>query len=109
MIVLSWNQHDRNVKMMQMILARLFNGLGFTIKEGKSQLIAKKELTFLGFDLNAAKMTASLTAEKKEKFFTVVDTVLLHTMVKIREVAGLIGLMVAYIAGVDCRSKQESA
>ena len=46
-------------------------------------------------------MTVALTPDRKEKFLTVINTVLMYDMVKIREIAGLIGLMVAYTARVD--------
>lgn len=78
----------------------LFKSLGFTINEEKSSPEPKQEISFLGYWLNSKSMTVSLTESKAENIVKFCTTVLSSQSVKIREVAQLVGLMVAYSHGV---------
>lgn len=80
---------------------KLFKSLGFTINEEKSDLTPKLSLEFLGFNINSVDMTVSLTVDKVEKFTGIARHILGQQGPVIRDVAGLIGLMVAYTPGVD--------
>ena len=82
-------------------LTGMFNELGFTINEEKSVLQPTQKLTFLGFLIDSVNMEVSLTEDKKEKFVQVANQILQNDSTKIREVAGLVGLMVAYSPAVE--------
>ena len=74
--------------------------LGFAIHGEKSVFSPMQKLTFLGFEINASEMTVSLPLDKREKFQRAA-TEILEDAVTVRQVAGLVGMMTAYAAGVD--------
>ena len=78
----------------------LFKSLGFTINEEKSSPEPKQEISFLGYLLNSKSMSVSLTESKADNIVKCCTSVLSAQSVKIREVAKLVGLMVAYSHGV---------
>ena len=82
-------------------LVHLFQKLGFTVNREKSVLTPTQKLIFLGFVIDSVKMEVSLTVEKKQKFREAANKILNENEHKIREVAGLVGLMVAYTPAVE--------
>lgn len=82
-------------------LTHMFETLGFTLNREKSQLVPDTKLVFLGFEINSELMIVSLTDDKKEKLRGLTAEILNRKFTKIREVAGLIGLMIAYTPGVE--------
>ena len=76
------------------------DSLGFVVHLEKSVLAPTTKLTFLGFELNSEEMTVGLTLDKKEKFQRAAKEVLDKKACRIREIAGLVGLMVAYSPAV---------
>ena len=62
----------------------------------KSEFRPKKKLVFLGIELDSVALRVSLTVEKEEKFIRAASELLQKQTPSIREVAGLIGLMIAY-------------
>ena len=82
-------------------LCRTLDRLGFYIHKQKSVLEPAQEITFLGFQLNSVEMSVSLTQDKKEKFRRAAKGVLTQETLKVREVAGLVGLMTAYSPAVE--------
>ena len=82
-------------------LAGALDSLGFVIHQDKSVLEPVQAIEFLGFTLDARDMTVRLTQDKVDKFHRAAWGVLLKKKSSIREVAGLIGLMVAYTPGLD--------
>ena len=70
--------------------------LGFVIHKGKSVLEPSKELVFLGFMLNSEEFRVFLTEEKEKKLIRAAKGVLAKRNPSIREIAGLLGLMVAF-------------
>ena len=83
------------------VLVRALDNLGFVIHQEKSQFVPSTNLTFLGFELDSLSMTVSLTQDKKEKFLRASQELLSRELVSIREVAGLVGLMVSYSPAVQ--------
>ena len=78
-------------------LRELFVALGFSIHEDKSVLTPTHRLKFLGFYLDSSRMMVEITEEKVEKFTQAVDSIGSQgAKVKIRTVAGIVGLMTAY-------------
>ena len=77
-------------------LKELLATLGFVIHEEKSVLEPTRHLVFLGFNLDSSKMEVSLTQDKEDKFVRAARDVLNKNTPTIREVAGLVGLMIAY-------------
>ena len=75
--------------------------LGLVVHDEKSVLEPTRKLKFLGFMLDSEEMTVTLTQEKREKIGRAAQAILDKDNPSIREVAGLIGLMVAYSAGVE--------
>ena len=62
------------------------------------------KLPFLGFDIDSVSMLISLTQDKKEKLFCVIRNLCNQDRPSIREVAGLIGLMVTYTPGAHFKA-----
>ena len=82
-------------------LVQGFQNLGFTINREKSVLIPTQKLTFLGFDIDSVQMTVSLTEDKVEKFLDLSNKIVKTEKPIIRDVAGLVGVMVAYSPAVE--------
>ena len=80
-------------------LCRAFDELGFCVHVDKSTLQPTQEIFLLGFWLDSRVMTVALTREKK--FTRAARDLLAKGLSRIREVAGLIGLMVAYSPAVE--------
>ncbi|KAK7474676.1 hypothetical protein BaRGS_00034100 [Batillaria attramentaria] len=78
----------------------LFECLGFVIHKEKSVLHPCKELKYLGFVLNSESMTVKLTRQRIEKITESCQQILEKTLVVIRELAQLIGQLVASFPGV---------
>ena len=70
--------------------------LGFVVHEEKSIIEPTKNLTFLGFNLDSERMYVTLNQDKIEKLERAAKKLLSKQWPTIREVAGLIGLMIAY-------------
>ena len=74
---------------------RLLQRLGFTIHIDKSQLDPSTRVVFLGFIIDSETMTVTLTLEKKDKLVALISKVLSKEVVKIRDVASLVGKFVS--------------
>lgn len=81
-------------------LAKTLDELGFVIHLKKSVLTPTQKLVFLGFEINSVQMTVKPTGEKVAKFMRAVHDLKQKLRPTIRQVAGLIGLMVAYLPAV---------
>ena len=79
---------------------KMFDALGFTIHEGKSQFIPAQEITYLGFVLNSHEMTVTLSGDRKEKLWHTCIDILKQPKPVIRNVASCIGLMVSSFPAV---------
>ena len=77
-------------------LVGTLEGLGFKIHDTKSVFEPSGRLTFLGFILDSKEMKVFLTKEKEEKFLRAARDLTKKIFPTIREVAGLIGLAIAY-------------
>lgn len=73
----------------------LLDSLGFTIHQTKSVFVPVQEIAFLGFLINSKKMTVSLLQEKANKIKNLRSKLIIKHEVQIRELAQLIGKMVA--------------
>lgn len=82
-------------------LSETLDELGFTIHREKSILKPSTEIVFLGFKIDSIKMTVSLTTKKVQKFRRAAHDVLFKDLSSCREIAGLIGLMIAYSPAVE--------
>ena len=82
-------------------LCQQLDSLGLVVHLGKSVLEPTQELIFLGFIIDSVELKVKPTEEKKEKLERAAQQVLARQQITIREFAGLIGLMVAYSAGVQ--------
>ncbi len=85
---------------VQQTIAVLDN-LGFTVHPTKSVLVPCQILVFLGFVLNSITMTVKLTDEKAHKLENKCRHLLYKTKCSIRELAEIIGLLVATSPGVE--------
>ena len=83
------------------VLCNSLDDLGFVIHSDKSVLEPTTSIIFLGFHLNSEEMVVHLTDEKRDKFVRAAEDVLNKGTLSIREVAGLVGLMVAYAPAID--------
>ena len=81
--------------------AEMFTRLGFIIHPTKSVLVPTQNLQFLGFILDSRSMTVSLPHEKALLIKETCLRVLQSNQLDIRQIAGLIGLMVASFPGVE--------
>ena len=77
-------------------LADMLGSLGFVLHQQKSVMEPTKELTFLGFNLNSEELKVFLTEDKEEKLIRAAESALENRTHSIREIAGLIGLMIAF-------------
>ena len=75
--------------------------LGFLIHPEKSELNPVKELQFLGFHLNTVNMRITLPREKQEELRETCTALLAETSPSIREVARVIGKIVATFPAVQ--------
>ena len=94
-------QGKNQVKCTETLVATitLLQRLGFTINPDKSHLFPSQVLIFLGFEIDSVAMTVALTAEKKEKLLTLIDSLLHRRPVSIREIATVIGKIVSSFPG----------
>ena len=77
-------------------LQGLLENLGFVIHLKKSETTPTKKLVFLGYELDSEVMRISLTKEKEDKLLLAATDLVQKTTPTIREVAGLVGLLVAF-------------
>ena len=77
-------------------LKELLVSFGFRIHPDKSVFLPTKSLQFLGYVLNSEEMTVCPTADKIAKFQKASSEILDKKSCSIRELVGLIGLMVDY-------------
>jgi len=78
----------------------LLRELGFTIHLDKSVLQPQQKIKFLGFDINTIDMTLTLPITKKEAIYSICTLFLNKLFVAIRELAKLIGMLVATFPAV---------
>ena len=74
---------------------------GFVVHPVKSVLEPTQQLVYLGFWLNSTEMSVKLTDKKAEKIKNACQRLLHKTRLTIRELAQVIGLMVASFPGVQ--------
>jgi len=74
---------------------------GFIINEKKSSLIPSTEITFLGFILNSIEMKISLPELKKRRIKDFCEDLLNQKVVKIRQLAEFIGVIVSSLPAVE--------
>ena len=78
----------------------LLRQLRFTIHIDKPHLIPTQRITFLGFIFDSIHMTIELTKEKKEKISALCEELLNATNISIRQLAKVIGNLVARFPAV---------
>lgn len=78
----------------------LFDTLGFVVHPEKSVLTPTQRITYLGFEIDSAQMTVSLTVERQEKILSSCKSLYISQKGSIRKVAGLIGLLVSSFPAV---------
>ena len=77
--------------------ALTFDDLGYVIHATKSRLIPKQIATYLRFIFNTIRMIVTLTDEKKTDLKEKLENLLERETLTIREVASVVGHMVASI------------
>lgn len=82
-------------------LRELLISLGLKIHPDKSVFRPVRELTFLGYVINSVEMTVRPTEEKVEKMIRAIQELKRKIRARIREIAGIVGLMVDYVKGVE--------
>ena len=96
------------------VLSETLTKLGFVVHDSKSILSPSRCITFLGFEIDSQNMIVNLTQDKVEKFKRAANDLLNKSSSTIREVAGLVGLMISYLpafhyasAHVKCLEKDK--
>lgn len=79
----------------------LFQNLGFIVHPVKSVFIPTQKLDFLGLTLDSVRMTIRITYDKVLHLQAECQRLLNKSVVKIRDQAKVIGLMVASTPGVE--------
>jgi hypothetical protein len=79
---------------------RLFDSLGFTVHDEKSQFVPTQLITYLGFVIDSRDMSVKLTKEREQKLFDACTDLIQRSKTTIRAVASCIGQMVASLPGV---------
>ena len=82
-------------------VAKTLDHLGFTINSKKSVMIPTKCIEFLGFELNSETMLIRPTVKKCEKIKTLIVEMSGEVFISIRQLAKLIGHLVALKPGVE--------
>ena len=77
----------------------LLTSLGFTVHRKKSVMTPTTKLTYLGFVLNSVEMTVSISPEKAAKIKTNCQNLILQKHFSIRDLARVIGQIVACFPG----------
>ena len=77
------------------IITATFQLLGFTVNEKKSVLIPRQKIIFFGFIIDSVEFKVYLTEEKLQKFLLRVTYLLNTRVVKVRELASVIRLIVS--------------
>ncbi|XP_028415159.1 uncharacterized protein LOC114538208 [Dendronephthya gigantea] len=77
-----------------------FDELGFVVHPEKSAFNPSQIIMVLGFIINSVDMTVTLTDEKRTDITNMCDTVLNSRKIKIRDLAQLIGKLIASFPGV---------
>lgn len=88
------NSHS-NCQTNVQITREVLNRLGFIVNEDKSLQGAQQSCKYLGFVINSIDMTLSLPCEKRIKLLNAITEFEGRKVCRIRELAGLIGLLVA--------------
>ena len=78
----------------------ILESLGFYIKMEKSEIITKQQITFLGVIIDSLHMTITLTNEKKRNILKLCTAAKLTHTLTIRELAKLIGNLVASMEAI---------
>lgn len=78
----------------------LLEALGFTIHAEKSKILPAQQAQFLGFILNSIDMTVSMVPSKTCKVVAACKQLLCASTLKIREVASVVGQLVACFPAV---------
>lgn len=78
----------------------LLENCGFVIHQEKSCFVPAKRAVYLGFEINSAEMTVSLTEDKKLKYIQSCDSLAKLDTVSIRELACVIGKIISTFPGV---------
>lgn len=92
---------EESAKETTLHAVKLFTRLGFVIHPKKSVFNPTQSLEFLEFELNSTSMTVCLTAKKRDKIVCMCRRFMKESEFAIREVASLIGTLVATFPGVD--------
>ncbi|XP_044586107.1 uncharacterized protein LOC123266143 [Cotesia glomerata] len=79
---------------------KILSKLGFIVNERKSMQIPERSCKYLGFVIDSKNMTLSLPEEKKLKLRKMIKEFLNKDSCSIREMAGLIGVLVAACPGI---------
>ena len=77
-----------------------FDKLGFTVHPSKSVVEPVQEIEFLGFVLNSVKMQVSVSDDKASNVISSIQKFLKADQVTIRDLAKIVGTLVALNAGV---------
>ena len=83
------------------VLCDTLSKLGFIIHDDKSVLDPVRKIDFLGFTIDSVQMKIFLTKDKTDKLTKAANETLHKVHPTIREVSGLIGLMIAYSKAFD--------
>ena len=94
-------QGNTKTKCVSNIVATIkkLRSLGFTIHEGKSNLIPTQKLDILGFTIDSVAMTVSLKETKKKNFRNLTSKTITKTFIKIRKPSQVIRKIVASLPG----------
>ena len=80
----------------------LMEKLGFIVHDKKSVVVPSQEITFLGNIINSNTMTVHLSPDRITNIFQACKTMATKNLAKIREVARVIGLLVASFSAIEC-------
>ena len=94
-------QGNTKTKCVSNIVATIkkLRSLGFTIHEGKSNLIPTQKLDILGFTIDSVAMTVSLKETKKKDLSNLISKTIAKTFIKIRKLSQVIEKIVAALPG----------
>ena len=79
-----------------LVLSHL-TALGFNVNFGKSMLTPSQQISFIGISLDTASMSARLSPERTDKFWSLLHRFQLNQVVRYKDCMALVGLMASAV------------
>ena len=100
LLAVEYNDCVKTILFQRLINYFKVDKLGFVVHQSKSVLSPTQEITYLGFIINSKEMTVGLTEKRKLALTECCVAISSNQVNKIKDIARLLGLMVASFSAV---------